>query len=47
MGANGGDAWHVINTGYQFSGQMPKEIVYPWMLVKPGRNRIRKKPKEA
>lgn len=42
MGANGGDAWHVINMGYRFSGRMPQEIIYPWMLVKPGRNRTSK-----
>ena len=42
MGANGGDAWHITNTGYRFSGQMPKEIVFPWMLVKPGRDRTAK-----
>lgn len=42
MGANGGDAWHITNTGYRFSGQMPTEIIYPWMLVKPGRDRTAK-----
>lgn len=39
MGSNGGNAWHVRNTGYRFSGQMPREIVYPWMMIAPGRNR--------
>ena len=37
MGTNGGEAWHITNTGYRFSGRMPREIVYPWMLVKNGR----------
>lgn len=39
MGTNRGTAWHIINKGYRFQGQMPKEIVYPWMLIKPGRDR--------
>jgi len=39
MGANGGTAWQIQNGGYRFQGQMPREIVYPWMLVKRGRNR--------
>jgi predicted GIY-YIG superfamily endonuclease len=39
MGSRGGNAWHVQNTGYRFSGQMPREIVFPWMMVRPGRNR--------
>ena len=39
FGSKGGKAWHVINTGYRFRGQMPREIIYPWMLVKPGRDR--------
>jgi hypothetical protein len=38
MGSNGGNAWHVVNGGYRVSGRMPKEIVFPWMLVRPGRN---------
>jgi hypothetical protein len=42
MGTNPGNAWHIHNEGYRFSGQMPREIVYPWMLVKPGRNRTAK-----
>ncbi len=37
MGTNGGNAWHIINKGYRFAGQMPREIAYPWMIVKPGR----------
>jgi hypothetical protein len=39
FGTQGGSAWHILNTGYRFRGQMPREIIYPWMLVKPGRNR--------
>ncbi len=39
FGTRGGEAWHIMNTGYRFRGQMPREIIYPWMLVKPGRNR--------
>lgn len=34
MGSTTGDPYHIINEGYRFQGQMPKEIVYPWMLVK-------------
>ena len=37
-----GSAWHITNTGYRFAGRMPREIVYPWMLIKPGRDRSRK-----
>lgn len=32
-------AWHVENVGYRFAGRMPREIVFPWMIVKPGRDR--------
>ncbi|TBY71887.1 GIY-YIG nuclease family protein [Rhizobium leguminosarum] len=32
-------AWHLTNIGYRFAGRMPREIVYPWMLIKPGRDR--------
>lgn len=39
FGSRGGQAWHIINKGHRFRGQMPREIIYPWMLVKPGRNR--------
>lgn len=35
-------AWHITNSGYRFSGRMPREIVYPWMLIKPGRDRSQK-----
>ncbi|MEJ0063291.1 MAG: GIY-YIG nuclease family protein [Alphaproteobacteria bacterium] len=41
MGKNGANAWHIKNTGYRFSGRMPREIVFPWMIVKVGRNRSR------
>lgn len=33
MGSTTGDPYHIINEGYRFMGQMPKEIVYPWALV--------------
>ncbi|WP_216332568.1 hypothetical protein [Rhizobium sp. X9] len=39
MGRNAGTAWHIINSGYRFRGQMPREIVYPWILHKHGRDR--------
>lgn len=39
LGSNGGRPWHIVNRGYRFHGQMPREIVYPWMLLKVGRNR--------
>ena len=39
MGTNGGRAWHIVNRGYRFRGQMPREIVYPWMLLRLGKNR--------
>jgi hypothetical protein len=35
-------AWHITNSGYRFSGRMPREIVYPWILIKPGRDRSQK-----
>lgn len=34
MGSSGISAWYIINSGYNFSGRMPREIIYPWMLVK-------------
>jgi hypothetical protein len=43
MGKRGGRAWHVQNTGYRFSGRMPREIVFPWMMVLPGRDRSLKR----
>jgi len=39
MGTNGGRAWHIINKGYRFRGQLPREIIYPWMILRCGRNR--------
>ena len=39
MGTNPGRAWHITNTGHRFAGRMPLEIVYPWMLLKTGRDR--------
>jgi hypothetical protein len=42
MGQHRGNAWHVISEGYRFAGQMPLELVFPWMLVKLGRNRANK-----
>jgi hypothetical protein len=42
MGKNRGNAWQIMNTGYRFSGSMPLEIIYPWMLIKPGRDRSAK-----
>lgn len=38
-GRNLGSPWHVVNTGHRFRGRMPREIVFPWMIVKPGRDR--------
>lgn len=35
-------AWHIENTGYRFAGRMPREIVFPWMLIKHGRDRSAK-----
>jgi len=42
MGSNGGNAWHIQNTGYTFSGRMPFEIVYPWMLLRHRPDRTQK-----
>ena len=42
MGQRRGNAWHIKNSGYRFAGQMPREIVFPWMLVKVGRDRSKK-----
>ncbi|MFD2053733.1 hypothetical protein ACFSQT_11760 [Mesorhizobium calcicola] len=43
MGTKGADAWRIINDGYRFSGTMPREIVYPWMLTRLGKDRSKKK----
>lgn len=42
-GVNGGGAWHIINEGHRFGGRMPREIIYPWILIKPGRDRSLKR----
>lgn len=42
MGLNGGNAWHIENRGYRFAGRMPREIVFPWMALRAGRNRTLK-----
>lgn len=47
MGRTPGRAWHITMSGHRFAGRMPREIVYPWILVKPGRNRSARKPKPA
>ena len=38
LGINGGHAWHIFNKGFRFSGRMPLEIVFPWLLVRVGRD---------
>lgn len=43
-GKHRGSAWHITNIGHRFSGRMPREIIYPWMLIKPGRDRSWKAP---
>lgn len=43
MGANAGEAWHIVNSGYRFSGRMPREILYPSILMVPGKDRFSKK----
>lgn len=43
MGKNGANAWHIENVGFRFAGQMPKEIIFPWMLIRSGSNRSLKK----
>lgn len=42
LGSKGGNAWHIFNSGFRFSGRMPREIIYPWMLVEHGRDRSAK-----
>ncbi len=39
LGKNGGTAWDIRNSGYRFCGRMPLRIVYPWMVVRRGRDR--------
>lgn len=43
FGNNGISAWHITNVGHRFAGRMPREIAYPWMILKPGRDRSSKK----
>jgi hypothetical protein len=38
LGTNAGQAWIINNEGYRFHGKVPKEIVYPWIMLNPGRN---------
>lgn len=38
FGRTRGGAWHIVNRGHRFRGRMPREIVFPWMIVKPGRD---------
>jgi hypothetical protein len=35
MGLNRGSGWQIVNTGHSFLGQMPAEIIYPWLIIKP------------
>ncbi|MDB5706414.1 MAG: uncharacterized protein JWN66_3530 [Sphingomonas bacterium] len=39
MGTHRGRAWDITNVGHKFSGRMPERIVYPWIVIKPRRNR--------
>lgn len=43
MGKHPARPWKVENKGFRFAGTMPRELVYPWMLVKPGRDRSKKR----
>lgn len=47
MGQYPGRAWHIMNCGHRFAGRMPREIVYPWILSKPGRDRSKKKDRRT
>lgn len=38
QGRNGGKAWDIENTGFTFSGRMPRRIVFPWAAISPRRN---------
>lgn len=44
-GRNVSDAkpWIIRREGHRFHGRMPREIVYPWMILKAGRDRSIKK----
>jgi len=39
MGKHKTKPWWIVRKGFTFHGTMPREIVYPWMLVKLGRDR--------
>ena len=47
FGRNRGGAWHIVNRGHRFRGRMPREIIFPWMIVKPGRDTSFKKRAEV
>lgn len=34
-----GKPWLIRRAGHSFSGAMPREIAYPWMIIKHGRDR--------
>ena len=38
QGRNGGRAWDIHNSGFGFSGRMPRRIVFPWAAIIPRRN---------
>jgi hypothetical protein len=42
QGRNGGRAWDIENTGFKFSGRMPKRIVFPWAAIVPRKNNTSK-----
>lgn len=42
MGKHRGRAWDITMKGYQFSGQMPKRIIYPWIVTEPRRDKSSK-----
>ena len=33
-GANGTQAYHILNSGFGFNGKMKREIIYPWMICR-------------
>ena len=39
QGKNGGGAWHILNKGFSFGRKMPKEVLFPWIMIKPHRRR--------
>ena len=42
FGSNGASAWQICNKGYRFAGRLPLEIVFPWMIVRNGRDHSRR-----